>query len=53
MMARETLLQFGHINYRTSYEGPILANQKSRKLGVFCRKLEGSHSQCYHYFDTY
>ena len=26
----------------TPYEGPILANQASRKLGVFDRKLEGT-----------
>ena len=25
------------------YDGPSLANQKSRKLGVFDRKLEGSY----------
>ena len=28
----------------TPYEGPNLANQKSRKLGVFGQKLGGSHS---------
>ena len=28
----------------TPYEGPNLANRISRKLGVFDRKLEGSHS---------
>ena len=37
----------------TPYEGPTLANQKIRKLGVFGRKFEGSYSQCYHYFDIY
>ena len=37
----------------TPYEGPTLANQKSRKLRVFGRKLEGSHSQCYHYVDKH
>ena len=37
----------------TPYEGLNLANEKSRKLGVFGRKLEGSHSRCYHYFDKY
>ena len=26
-----------------SYEGPSLANQNKQKLGVFGRKLEGSH----------
>ena len=28
----------------TPYDGPDLANQTSRWLGVFDRKLEGSHS---------
>ena len=28
----------------TPYEGPILANQISRKVGLFARKLEVSHS---------
>ena len=32
--------------YYTPYEGPNLANQKSRKL-------EGSHFQLHHYFDEY
>ena len=26
------------------HEGPCLANQTGRKLGVFARKLEGTHS---------
>ena len=34
----------GGVGVNTSYEGPSLANQKSRKLGVFDRKLEGHHS---------
>ena len=37
----------------TPYEGPNLANQKSRKLGVFGRKLEGSYSHSFHFFDRY
>ena len=33
----------------TSYEGPISANKKRRKLGIFNRKLEGIHSiLCYY-----
>ena len=36
-----------------SYEGPRLANENSRKLGVFHRKLEGNHSIFYQYFDKY
>ena len=39
--------------YNMPYEGPNSANQINRKLGVFGRKLEGSHSQYYHYFDKY
>ena len=31
----------------TLYEGLSLANQKTRKLRVICRNLEGSHSRCY------
>ena len=31
----------------TPYEGPSLANHNSRKLGVFGRKLQGSHSPFY------
>ena len=37
----------------TQCEGHNLANQKSRKLGVFGRKWEGRHSQLYHYLDKY
>ena len=37
----------------TPYEGLYLTNQKSRKLGVFVRKLKGSHSPFYDYFDKY
>ena len=33
------------------YEGLIKANQISRKLGAFDRKLEGSHSIIHCYFD--
>ena len=35
------------------YEGSNLAHQKSRKLVVFDRKLEGSHSPYYSYFAKY
>ena len=35
----------------TPYEGLNLANQRSRKLGVFGRKLKGSHFLFYCYFD--
>ena len=34
-------------------EGPNLTNQISRKLGVFDRKLEGSHSILSYYFNRY
>ena len=34
-------------------DGPNLTIQKSRTLGVFDRKLEGSHSPLYYYFDNY
>ena len=37
----------------TPYEGLNVASQKTRKLGVFGRKFEGSHSPFYCYFDTY
>ena len=37
----------------TPYEGPSLANQKSRKLGVFGRKFEGSHTPFECYFNEY
>ena len=37
----------------TPYEGLNLANQKGRKLGVFGRKLEGSHSPVYWYFNKH
>ena len=37
----------------TPYEGLNSANQKNRKLGVYGRKLEGSHSPCYCKFDKY
>ena len=36
----------------TSYEGPNLPNQNCRQLWVFDRKLVGSHSIFYHYFDN-
>ena len=39
-------------NY-TPHEGPSLVNDTSRKLGVFGRKLEGSHSPFNHYFGKY
>ena len=35
------------------YESPTLTNQIDRKLGVFDRKLEGSHSISPGYFDTF
>ena len=35
------------------YEGLSSANPIGRKLGVFGRKLEGSHSMFYFYFDIY
>ena len=35
------------------HEGLHLANQSSRKLGVFGRKLEGSHSVFDCYFQLY
>ena len=35
----------------TPYEGLDLANQRTRKLGVFGRKLKGSNSPFYCYFD--
>ena len=34
------------------YEGLSFTNQISRKLGVFDRKLEGSHSIKYYHFDV-
>ena len=34
----------GRGGVNTSYEVPSLANQNSRKLGVFDRKLEENHS---------
>ena len=37
----------------TSYEGSNLANQCCRMLDAFERKLEGSHSIFYSYFDKY
>ena len=37
----------------TPYEGSNLASQMSRKLEVFDRKLEGSHSLFCTYFDKY
>ena len=37
----------------TSYESLNMANQKNRKLGVFGRKLGGSHSLFYCYFDNH
>ena len=40
---RETGVRDDGIEYRL-YEGPELANQNNRKLGVFDRKLEGSCS---------
>ena len=36
----------------TSYEGLNMANRKSQKLVVFGRKLEGSHSLFYCYFEN-
>ena len=41
-----------HKDY-TPYEGPTLANQNSRKLVVFDRKLDGSHSLYAKYFAKY
>ena len=41
-----------HFRY-TPYEVSNLANQNSRKLGVFNRKLEGSHSLFHSHFDKY
>ena len=37
----------------TPYEGLNLANLKRRKLGVFDRKLEGSHYPFYCFSDKY
>ena len=37
----------------TPYEGLNLANQISRKLGVFDRKLEGNHYTFHCYSDIY
>ena len=37
----------------TPYEGLNLANEKSRKLEIFDRKLEGNHYLFYSYFDDY
>ena len=37
----------------TPYEGLDFANQRTRKLGVFGRKLKGSNSPFYCYFDKY
>ena len=37
----------------TPYEGPDLANQIGRKLGVSDRNLEGRRSIFHCYFDTY
>ena len=36
-----------------AYEGLNLAHQKSRKLGVFGYKVEGSFSLLYYYYDIY
>ena len=47
------LFPAGMIPTYTPYEGLYLTNQKSRKLRLFGRKLEGSHSPFYHYFDKY
>ena len=33
-----------YLSINASYNNPILANQTNRKLGIFDRKLEGSHS---------
>ena len=39
----ESYSEIGHLVVcYTPYEDPFLANQKSRKLGVFDRKLEGA-----------
>ena len=38
---------------RHNYEGPNLANQNSRKLEVYDRKLEGNHSLFYSYHAKY
>ena len=35
------------------YEGRNLSNQKSRKLGVYGRKLVRNHTLFYFYFDKY
>ena len=42
------IMAHDHEHQYTPYEGPSLADQNSRKLGVFNRKLEGSHS-IYHF----
>ena len=38
-------------DYYTPYEGLNLANQAGQKLGVFSRKLKGTHFLFYCYFD--
>ena len=45
----------GEYIYRPTpyYEGPDISNQKSRKLGVFDRKLMGSNSIFHFYFDVH
>ena len=40
-----------YIKAYTSHEGPNLANKNKWMLGVFDRKLGGSHSLLYCYFD--
>ena len=48
----EDLLRIPPERY-TPFEGLNLSNQNRRKLGVFGRKLKGSHSLVYCYFDKY
>ena len=45
----ETWMLAGQVGY-TPYEGPSLANQNCRKLGVFDWKLEGNDPIFYYYF---
>ena len=50
MASVDMILQDG-ISHYTQHNGLNLANQKGRKLRVFDRKLEGSHSLFRCYFD--
>ena len=49
----ESVVLEGITGQYTPYEGPNLTNMNSRKLGVFNRKLEGSHSPFHCHFDKY